>query len=160
MTKKEVTEIFSVMMSAWPNAEMFRGGMQKLGTTITLWTRCLEDVECWIAQQAVMDLCRTCKFPPSIAEMRECSLNIKGKYKSQIDAQTSMFRMMSDINGRELAYQELGDGSIVKGAIDRMGGLGNWDYYQYESCCWEILKQIHTTQGQAQPRLTQEGGKQ
>lgn len=41
MTKKEMTELFSVMLLAWPNAEMFKGGVAKLGPTIELWTACL-----------------------------------------------------------------------------------------------------------------------
>lgn len=45
MTKKEMTELFSVMLLAWPNAEMFKGGVAKLGPTIELWTACLTDVD-------------------------------------------------------------------------------------------------------------------
>lgn len=71
MTKKEMTEIFSVMLLAWPNAEMFKGGVAKLGPTIELWTDCLSDVDFWLGQQAVIRLCRECKFPPSIAEFKE-----------------------------------------------------------------------------------------
>lgn len=41
MTKKEMTELFGVMLLAWPNAEMFKGGVAKLGPTIELWTACL-----------------------------------------------------------------------------------------------------------------------
>ena len=58
MTRKEMTEIFSVMLLAWPNAEMFKGGVQKLGPTIELWTACLPDVDFWQGQQAVIKLCR------------------------------------------------------------------------------------------------------
>lgn len=50
MTRKEMTEIFSVMLLAWPNAEMFKGGVQKLGPTIELWTACLPDVDFWQGQ--------------------------------------------------------------------------------------------------------------
>ncbi len=160
MTKKEMTEIFGVMMLAWPNAEMFKGGVQKLGPTVELWAKCLRDIEYWIGQQATFQLCQTCKFPPTIAEFLECSRAVISTYKTQIDNQTSMFRMMSDLNGREAAYRSLGAGSIVKEAIDRMGGLENWDYYQYESQCWEIIKNNHiSARGQAQPRLIQQGGK-
>lgn len=71
MTKKEMTELFGVMLLAWPNAEMFKGGVAKLGPTIELWTACLTDVDFWLGQQAVIRLCRECKFPPSIAEFKE-----------------------------------------------------------------------------------------
>ena len=54
VTTKEMTEIFSVMLLAWPNAEMFKGGVAKLGPTIELWTACLSDVDFWLGQQAVI----------------------------------------------------------------------------------------------------------
>ncbi len=73
MTRKEMTEIFTVMSLAWPNAEMFKGGVERLGPTITLWTSCLPDVDFWTAKQAVVKLCRECKFPPTIAEMKEAA---------------------------------------------------------------------------------------
>ena len=76
MTRAEVTEIFAVLMMAYPNAEMFKAPDKdslkaKLAPTITLWTTCLRDIDFWAAQQAVIRVCQTCKFPPTIAEMRE-----------------------------------------------------------------------------------------
>ena len=70
MTKKEMTELFSVMLLAWPNAEMFKGGVAKLGPTIELWTACLTDVDFWLGQQTVIRLGRGCKFPASSAECK------------------------------------------------------------------------------------------
>lgn len=37
MTHKEMSEIFAVMLLAYPNAEVFKGGIAKLGPTINLW---------------------------------------------------------------------------------------------------------------------------
>lgn len=93
MTRKEMTEIFSVMLLAWPNAEMFKGGVQKLGPTIELWTACLPDVGFWTAQQAVIKLCRECKFPPSIAEFKEKAEKVKSEVKARIEMSWSMLRM-------------------------------------------------------------------
>ena len=78
MTRAEVTEIFAVLMMAYPNAEMFKAPDKdslkaKLAPTITLWTTCLRDIDFWAAQQAVIRVCQTCKFPPTIAEMREAA---------------------------------------------------------------------------------------
>lgn len=58
MTRAEVTEIFAVLMMAYPNAEMFKAPDKdslkaKLAPTITLWTTCLRDIDFWAAQQAV-----------------------------------------------------------------------------------------------------------
>lgn len=159
MTKQEMTEVFGVMMRAWPNAELFKGGVQILGPTVTLWARCLEDVEYWIAQQATYQLCKTCKFPPSIAEFLDCSQAIAMNYKTKIDNQYWIFSMMWDSKGLEDAYLELSDSSVVKKAIDRMGGIQNWDYAQYERQCWDIYKENYMSKGMAQPRLVQQGGK-
>ena len=59
MTRAEVTEIFAVLMMAYPNAEMFKAPDKdslkaKLAPTITLWTTCLRDIDFWAAQQAVI----------------------------------------------------------------------------------------------------------
>lgn len=80
-----MTEIFSVMLLAWPNAEMFKGGVAKLGPTIELWAACLSDVDFWLGQQAVIRLCRECKFPPSIAEFKEKADNVQQEIRSRID---------------------------------------------------------------------------
>lgn len=50
MTKKEMSEIFAVLLLAYPNAETFKGGIQKLGPTISLWATCLQDVDFWTGQ--------------------------------------------------------------------------------------------------------------
>lgn len=76
MTRAEMTEIFAVLMLAYPYAEMFKAPgkqavMEKLAPTITLWATCLADVDFWTGQQAAVRVCRVCKFPPTIAEFRE-----------------------------------------------------------------------------------------
>lgn len=45
MTHKEMTEIFAVLLLAYPNAEIFKGGIKKLAPTINLWVTCLPDVD-------------------------------------------------------------------------------------------------------------------
>lgn len=58
MTGKEMTELFAVMLLAWPNAETFKGGIAKLAPTIKLWVSCTTDVDFWTGQQAVIRLCQ------------------------------------------------------------------------------------------------------
>ena len=89
MTRAEVTEIFAVLMMAYPNAEMFKAPDKdslkaKLAPTITLWTTCLRDIDFWAAQQAVIRVCQTCKFPPTIAEMREAAETVLHEVRSEI----------------------------------------------------------------------------
>ena len=119
MTKKEMTEIFSVMLLAWPNAEMFKGGVAKLGPTIELWTACLSDVDFWLGQQAVIRLCRECKFPPSIAEFKEKADNVQQEIRSRIDLDWNdiKFSRLLDKAPQEW-YQRLPPNSDVKAVID------------------------------------------
>ena len=58
MTHKEMSEIFAVMLLAYPNAEVFKGGIAKLGPTINLWVTCLPEIDFWTGQQAVVKLVR------------------------------------------------------------------------------------------------------
>ena len=60
MTHKEMSEIFAVMLLAYPNAEVFKGGIAKLGPTINLWVTCLPEIDFWTGQQAVVKLVREC----------------------------------------------------------------------------------------------------
>lgn len=126
MTRAEMTEIFSVFMLAWPNAETFRASSKeelaaKLGPTITLWTACLRDVDYWTAQKATVKLCQSCKFLPSIAEMREAveavNREITGEAKrAYMDARSACMTF-----GAEKAYEQLPARS--KKVIDAMGGM-------------------------------------
>ncbi len=123
MTKKEMTEIFSVMMLAYPNAEMFKGGIQKLGPTIELWTACLSDVDFWLAQQAVVRLCRSCKFPPTIAELKEqadsVTLEIENEVKNAyLNARNVVNLCHGDLND---AYGIMP--ARTRSVIDAMGGI-------------------------------------
>ena len=58
MTGKEMTELFAIMLLAWPNAETFKGGIPKLAPTIKLWVSCTANVDFWTGQQAVVRLCQ------------------------------------------------------------------------------------------------------
>lgn len=123
MTRKEMTEVFSVMMLAWPSAEMFKGGIQKLGPTIELWTSCLIDVDFWTAQQAVVRLCRECKFPPTIAEFKEKVDNVNAEIRAKTTEAFSRIRTGEFLRGSATAYfEQLPDDSFDKAVILAMGG--------------------------------------
>ena len=122
MTQKEMTEIFGVLLLAYPNAEVFKGGIQKLAPTINLWCTCLSDVDFWTAQQAVIKLCRECKFPPTIAEFKEKADAVKSEVRQRIDQAWDFLRMpmkFQDATPLE-AYNDAPD--MTKAAIDEMGG--------------------------------------
>lgn len=91
MTRGETMEILAVLKLAYPNAEMFKAESdqalrEKLVPTIILWTTCLQEFDKWIMQRAVVKVCRTCKFPPSIAEMREAGDKVLSECRAEISA--------------------------------------------------------------------------
>lgn len=133
MTQKEMVEIFAAMLLAYPNAETFKGGIQKLGPTIELWTTCLPEVDFWTGQQAVIKLCRECKYPPTIAEFKEKADAVKSEVEQQIDQAWRHLRLPMKFHAASPieAYNDAPD--MIKAAVDAMGGPGKL-----------IITKIHT----------------
>lgn len=140
MTRKEVTELFSVMLLAWPNAEMFKGGVQKLGPTIELWAKCLPDVDFWTGQQALIRLCQVCKFPPTIAEFREQVEGVNNSIDERASFEWSLIRMELELgkSPREI-FDGLHPESLSRLAMISMGGpekifldCGFFNYYGFK----------------------------
>lgn len=100
MTHKEMSEIFAVMLLAYPNAEVFKGGIAKLGPTINLWVTCLPEIDFWTGQQAVVKLVRECKFPPTIAEFKEKAEKVQAEVKARIDQEWNYLKL--DIVGIQM----------------------------------------------------------
>ena len=131
MTRAEVTEIFAVLMMAYPNAEMFKAPDKdslkaKLAPTITLWTTCLRDIDFWAAQQAVIRVCQTCKFPPTIAEMREAAETVLHEVKSEINNAYLMARselQLARLAGRTKEQALEGMPTRTQKVIEAMGGI-------------------------------------
>jgi len=126
VTKTEMTELFAVMSLAWPQAEMFRGGVDKLGPTIALWTACLQDLDAWTAQKAMVKLCRECKFPPAIAELREAAERVNAEIEGEVHTAYLYARnavMLAETRGETLeqVYRELPTRS--RKVIDALGGM-------------------------------------
>lgn len=149
MTKKEMTEIFSVMLLAWPNAEMFKGGVAKLGPTIELWTACLTEVDFWLGQHAVILLCRECKFPPSIAEFKEKADSVKQELDERISLEWNQVKFSGLLNkSPEEWYRRLPTGSYVKAVVDALGGVkkfatggeGSWNYYEFRDMYERLIR--------------------
>ena len=140
MTEKQMTELFSIMILAWPNAEMFKGGIPKLGPTILLWTSRTRDIDFWTAQQAVARLCDTCKYPPTIAEFREQAKKIAEGIRSKINETFDEIRLSEAFGeGVDGWYRHLPASSIDRATVDAMGGPekltkdnGLWNYELYE----------------------------
>lgn len=147
MTNKEMTEIFSVMLLAWPNAETFRGGIAKLGPTIKLWAACTQDIDYWTGQQAVIRLVKTCKFPPGVAEFREQAEKVREKVKAEAWELMSRIKMHNALGKSDADYYaSLPDGSFDKAVIARLGGPEHlttgrmWNIEGIEAACRAVIQ--------------------
>ena len=126
MTRKEMSEIFAVLMLAYPRADMFKGGMAKLGPTIELWTTCNGDVDFWTGQQAVIRVCRECTFPPTIAEFRAAAKSVT----DEIDAKArAVYQSMRSALTFARSLDALVESPLIgregKMVIEAMGGPEN-----------------------------------
>lgn len=161
MTRKEVTELFSVMLLAWPNAEMFKGGTQKLGPTIELWAKCLPDVDFWTGQQALIRLCQVCKFPPTIAEFREQVESINNSISERISLEWSQIRTELYLGKTpQQLFDELHPESLSRLAMISMGGpenifldCGLLNYHGFEKAIRDAIKSQGGLPGTNQQRL-------
>ena len=123
MTKKEMTEIFGLLLLAYPNAEAFKGGVKKLAPTIELWCSCLPEVDFTIGQQAAYHICRENKYPPTISEFREMVERIENHMRSLIGAEWRI--LVSNMDDLGMTPQEAVEacGSLLTIlAVKRMGG--------------------------------------
>lgn len=175
MTRKEVAEIFSLMMMAWPNAKMFERGLEGLGQTIELWTACTSDIDFWTAQRATIKLCKECKFPPSIAEFRERAEKVSEEINGRISAAWRMIRSEA-WGGRsnQDIYDQLPADSLSRKAIDLIGGpdalstrisenMERWNYEEWERACRSLLRNQTALPGTNRPGINgakQIGGRQ
>ncbi len=126
MTKAEVTQIFAVLSMAYPSAELFKAPSKealekKLAPTIALWATCLRDVDFWTGQKATVKVCQTCKYPPSIAEMREAADAVRLETAVEIEAAYRTARNICLLYGRERGYSLMPD--RARKVIDAMGGM-------------------------------------
>lgn len=162
MTNKEMSELFSVMMLAYPRAEMFRGGVGTLKPTIELWAACLPDVDFWTGQQAIRRICRESKFPPTIAEFRAAAEDVHRDIDSTIGRYINDIRTADVIEGVEAYYASLPEGSPIKATIDRMGGTAalsttythngrkcsKWNWPEFAAAYKSLIRSGNAIEGQ------------
>lgn len=150
MTDKQMTELFMVMIHAWPNAEIFKGGIPMLGPTIQLWTTRTEDIDFWTGAHAVARLCDSNRFPPSIAEFRDQAARIKANIAAKVSMVFDEIKLAESIGeGAEDWYRRLPANCIEKATVDAMGGPEKltqdnglmWNYELYEKTYNRLLRQ-------------------
>lgn len=130
MTKADVSKVFAVFRLAYPTAEMFRASSaeelrRKLDATTTLWATCLEDIEPRVAEKASIEICKTLKFFPSIAEFREAAAEAARPPIEIIDAVELRRRLLArEARAAELKAKEL-EAKELEAKEER--GLPEWE---------------------------------
>lgn len=99
MTKTEVTELFSIMMLAWPQARMFQP--ETLRQTVELWAASTQDIDFETAKRAALTLCQRLKFPPSIAEFREAAEAVRETDRARMLEREYEDRMLAFLEGQQ-----------------------------------------------------------
>lgn len=160
MTNKEMTEIFSVMLLAWPNAETFRGGIAKLAPTIKLWAAYTQDIDFWTGQQAVTRLCKVSKYPPSIAEFREQAEAVQRAIKDEARHLIDRIKLHNYLGKSDEDYfASLREGSFDKAVIARLGGPPRlttgrlWNIEGIEAACRAVIQDRPALVGGIAPAL-------
>ncbi len=128
MTRDEMLEIFGAFALAYPGAEMFRAGsdaefQEKLVKIADLWASCLPEVDGWTGKQAAVQLIRSSKYPPTVAEFREQAAKLRSalEEKSKRAWNYAMLSVLVD-GSVDRAYNRLSAQSGLRRAIDQMGG--------------------------------------
>ena len=134
MTKKEVSELFSVIMTAWPHAEMCKATEDDLNRMITLWKTCLNDIDFWIAQQALLRLCQKLKFAPTIADLRSEAEEVGKGVESSARLQWDMFYLL----GKEEFMQTFN--SPLHAGVVKALTVADGDWYKFRDSYFEIVK--------------------
>ena len=151
MTKKDVSELFSLVMTAWPHAEICKADIDDLDRTITLWQICLNDVEAWVGMEAIIRLCKKLKFAPTIAELREEAGSVKKEIESVARFEWDLFLAAGPDEYRSV-FNRPESREVLK-AMESADG--NW--YQFLESYFTICRsraQLSLSNNQSQRRLT------
>ncbi len=95
MTKAEVAKLVAVMVAAFPNAKV-------TADTSSVYERMLADLDYPVANAAVERLLATCKFMPTVAEIREAGLTL---HSGEIAAGGEAWGSVLDAIGAQGVYR-------------------------------------------------------
>lgn len=141
MSNKEMAELFALMMMVWPNAELFRGGTQKLTPTIKFWASCTPEVDSWVGQQAVTRLCQTSRFPPTIAEFKAAAAEINAEIKRRIDAVWDYISLaLAEGQSPAQIVRCFPPGSLCAKAFDAIGKASPLSYQSFSGAYRAVIQ--------------------
>jgi len=123
MTKAEMTKLFAAMSLIYRHDKMFSAGIEALKPTIEIWTATLPELSYALGQQALIRVFRTCKYPPTPAELGEAAEEILNELNSQCTQLKNDIRFSTEYLGSiEEYYASLPNGHMTRCVIDRIGG--------------------------------------
>lgn len=136
MTKKDVSELFSIVMTAWPHAEMCKATVDDLDRMISLWQVCLNDIDFWTAQQALIRLCQKLKFAPTIADLRAEAEAVRGEVEATARFHWDMYCMIG-----EEEYIAVFNNPSFGAAVKALTAADDW--YQFREAYFALVQGNH-----------------
>ena len=124
MTYEETDTMLRLMRLNWPKAPMFT--QTEYGTLVELWALCLMHISHAVAQVALVDICRTCKYPPTIAEFCAAANVVAEKLSAEAEDAYDTLRWVIPRTQRDGATHSKIYASLSRKtrlALDAMGGL-------------------------------------
>ena len=122
MNKREITEILSLFVLAYPGTKVFEGGIPKLEPMINLWHISLLDIPYSLAKDAALQICRESKFPPTIAEFRAKAEEVRKSIHYEVLEGVLFIRDRLLDHTPEEVLAQLAPGSPMRVVIEAMGG--------------------------------------
>lgn len=150
MTKAEMTKLFAAMSLVYRHDKMFSAGIEALKPTIEIWTATLPELSYALGQQALIRVFRTCKYPPTPAELGEAADEILSEFRRQCTQLKNDIQFHTEFFGSvEEYYASLPNGHMTRCVIDRIGGPGRlyenlekggqiWNWIAFEAAHKEI----------------------
>lgn len=93
MTRDETKKLFALMIMAYP--PQLR--IENTEHTITLWFKLLEDINYKDAERGMINIIKTSKYPPSIADVRNASEGAKIEKLFMTESQLAIEAALQDI---------------------------------------------------------------
>ena len=124
MTKAEMTKLFAAMSLIYRHDKMFSAGIEALKPTIEIWTATLPELSYALGQQALVRVFRTCKYPPTPAELSEAAAEVTAEIRGRCNELKDRIRLHSAFLecSVEKYYESLPADDVVRVVIDRIGG--------------------------------------
>lgn len=122
MIPEHIKTIFAAFSVAYPNWELFKRSGPELSKAMETWASLLADCDHERLVHAAVTHARTCKFAPTVAELRATCIPPRAR---QIGAEEAWVRVMGEI--RRVGYMgtpKFSDPKIMR-AVEAVGGWRN-----------------------------------